>query len=221
MNWPCGRGKASSIGLVALRANTAPALRNPPYCDFSVFAWVISACGRRSVGRAGAGRRWPLVFVPIGVAGGAGFGLPAAEAFARQCLVAVPGGWGLAPLARSLHSGRGAPFAPGAGKARTVMRVAAGAGRDRGSPGTAARRPWPGDGRDLVVKIRILRASGCQPIATRDESPKARSNTVRASGEPGKGMPRQVPSPPRRGPARLVARGIRGGCSGRRPSSGA
>jgi len=59
-----------------------------------------------SAGRTGAGRRWPLVLLPAGVVGGAGLGLPAAEAFARQCLVALSAGWGLATLARSLRSGR-------------------------------------------------------------------------------------------------------------------
>jgi hypothetical protein len=55
-------------------------------------------------------------------------GLPLAEDFARQCLVAVSVGWGLACLARSFRSGRRAPSAPGAGKDRNrVMQVAASA----------------------------------------------------------------------------------------------
>jgi hypothetical protein len=83
-------------------------------------------------------------------------GLPLAEDFARQCLVAVSVGWGLACLARSFRSGRGAPSAPGAGKDRDhVMQVAAGAGERLGSSRSmrvgvpdpvVALVPWSGSG---------------------------------------------------------------------------
>ena len=43
---------------------------------------------------------------PAEVVDGVGFALRVAEAFARQRVVAVSVGWGLAPLARSFRSGR-------------------------------------------------------------------------------------------------------------------
>ena len=70
---------------------------------------MIFARGRRLGGparRAAAGGRWLLASASTKVVGGAGFGLSAAGAFARQCVIAISVGWGLATRARSFRSGR-------------------------------------------------------------------------------------------------------------------
>jgi hypothetical protein len=114
-------------------------------CGHAVRLRSYSPCSSRSVG-------WGCWWLPFQVVGWCG-------QFARECLAEVSGGRALASRACAFHSRRQGAFRSrhGHGPERRVMPVT---GWCRAVAeavlGLAARRHWPGGGRELVVRTGRL-----------------------------------------------------------------